>query len=415
MKRRLTGLLFSALAFAILAQPSSADWQADLNANLAEQARLQNLINDAKNKENTLASQIEIYNDQIKLTQLQVDAKQAELDSVTADITSVSGKITKLTNQLTTLSKATIARFRVTQAIKASSPFGLEIGSGGSPLNFSNLAYESYIEAKDKEIFSETLAIKNELSAQKVSLVQHQTEATQLRDSLASTEVKLANQKSAQVQLLHLTQNSEVSYQRQLAQAKAAQQTLLAFANARVGSGGSLLPHSSLADGWGKYYNQRDSSWGNVFIGYSNYQIWQVGCLITSVAMVWSHYGYSSTTPAIIGANPANFWGSTASMLIPGPVPPGHTATHVSDPDLSYLRSQLSSGAVVVAGISFNYGSEAAGYYPDHWIVLRGINSSGEFVINDPWYQNAMGVPLNYSHPDIVYNDRMIIEARVYR
>lgn len=408
-----------------------ATWQDDLNANLAEQERLRALISEAQKQVSTLASQIALFDNEIKLTQLQINAKQTELSGKEAElvelgssIANLSGKISDLGVRMSTLAQASVNRFRISQATTQALPWPVLLATGNFQDSVQSLAYREYIAYKDHLVFADLLNLKNNLSSKKTQVEGKQAEVAKLRDevklardALVASRLQLDRQKAAKAKLLRDTQNNEAIYQKQLAQAIAQQQSLLAFANARVGTGGSILPHSDLSDSWGNYYNQRDSLWGNVYIGNSSYQVWQVGCLIASVAMVFSHYGYSSSAynPGSIGADPTNFWGNTASMLIPGPVPPGRTEKSYNDPTLSFIKRELAAGKVVVAGLSFNYGSIATGHWPDHWVVLRGVNGSGEFMINDPWYQDAMNVPLNYFHDDVLYNDAMIIEARVYQ
>jgi len=59
-----------------------------------------------------------------------------------------------------------------------------------------------------------------------------------------------------------------------------------------TGQGGaSILQNQTKCDSWGCYYNQRDSQWGNIGIGGSSYSMAEYGCLISSIAMVASHYG----------------------------------------------------------------------------------------------------------------------------
>jgi len=132
-------------------------------------------------------------------------------------------------------------------------------------------------------------------------------------------------------------------------------------------------------------------------------QIWDVGCLLTSYAMVVSHYG-GSVTPADVAANVSNFAGGSAYFNLPGPSANGHSARDVSMPSLDDLKSDLNAGNSIIAGLSYDGGPIA-----DHWVVLRSVNGDGTFMINDPLYQGAMNVPLN-DH----YSGLVIVEARIY-
>ena len=132
-----------------------------------------------------------------------------------------------------------------------------------------------------------------------------------------------------------------------------------------------------------------------------------MGCLLTSYAMVSSHFG-NNVTPADVAANTGNFFANTAYFLQPGPSAGGHSGRYVSNPSLDDLRSALNGGAVVIAGLSSN-GGPYPQHYSDHWIVLRSVDGNS-FKINDPWYQGAMNVSFN-DH----YSGWAIIEARIYQ
>src|SRR5207237_903178 len=74
------------------------------------------------------------------------------------------------------------------------------------------------------------------------------------------------------------------------------------------GSGGGsterlILDATPLNDGWGAYYNQRDTRWASASVGAATYPVWKIGCLLSDLAMVYSHFGYGSTTPATIAAH----------------------------------------------------------------------------------------------------------------
>ena len=212
-----------------------------------------------------------------------------------------------------------------------------------------------------------------------------------LQVQLQAENNQLDQEIQAQQQLLAAEEAQIAQYQAQLA-------ALSSFARSRVGPGGQSVAHQDLSDSWGKYYNQRDANWGNNFIGLSNEQIWDVGCLLTSYAMVVTHYG-GSVSPADVAAN------NTAYFLKPGPSANGHSANDVSYPSRDDLKNDIKSGNAVIAGLSYDGGPIA-----DHWVVLSSVNDDGSFMINDPLYEGAMNVPLN-DH----YSGLTIVEARIYQ
>jgi peptidoglycan hydrolase CwlO-like protein len=381
-----------------------ADWKNNLSDNFNEQQRLQGLINSAKDQENTFSNQINLFNNQITLTQLQINDKQDHLNQLNAQVTDLTNKINSLEKQADHLSHVTVTRFKMNQAVEAANPSSLPVTNGSYTDQFSNLAYQSYILYKDNQYFKQLLDLKLDLNTKKTQLASTRDQVKSQRDALASAQSQLNNQKVGQQSLLALTQGSESRYQDQLKQARAAANSLLAFARARVGNGSYVLSSAEYAsDGWGTYYNQRDPRWGKIVVtgdSDSRDTIAALGCLITSVAMVWTHYGFTGTTPASIALTPAYFQPGTPGMYFGAAAPPGHSVTYVNNPSNSSIINHLPTGPVVI-GISSSIGT--------HWVVVRG-SSGGEMMINDPWEPYAMNVPLSSK-----YGGWSIFAARFYQ
>jgi hypothetical protein len=144
-----------------------------------------------------------------------------------------------------------------------------------------------------------------------------------------------------------------------------------------------------------------------ILFGLSNMQIWDVGCLMTSYAMVVTSLWWFSNPCADVAANTGNFSGGSAYFNAPGPSANGHSANYVTNPSLQSLRDALNSGQSVIVGLSAD-GGPFPQHYSDHWVVLRSV-SGDSFNINDPFYAGAMNVPLG-DH----YSGWTIIEARIY-
>ncbi|MGH7776359.1 MAG: PcsB-like coiled-coil domain-containing protein [Candidatus Dormibacterales bacterium] len=176
----------------------------------------------------------------------------------------------------------------------------------------------------------------------------------------------------------------------QIRQDQAEIQSLLAFAQGRAGSGGDIVAPEYLGDGWGQYYNQRDARWGNLYMGVSSYQVWEVGCLMTDVAMVYTHFGFGGVTPATLASNPNNFTSDGYLYNFALNVP-GHSATQVWGPSTRWINSYLDSGGVVIVGMDIGGGT--------HFVTLKSRNGAYDYWINDPWAQDAMNVSFDNS-PD---------------
>src|SRR5262249_40995516 len=147
---------------------------------------------------------------------------------------------------------------------------------------------------------------KNILEGQKRQVLALNTQLQQYTQDLAS-------QKTAKQDLLTQTQGDEATYERLLEQTKAQLASFSSFATSQGGA--SLLSGQTVCDDWGCYYNQRDTQWGGIALNGTQYSIASVGCLMTSMAMVYTHYGHKDVTPLSINSNGGNFSGIPAALL----------------------------------------------------------------------------------------------------
>lgn len=368
----------------------------------------QNKVSDTQGQEKTLSSQITLMDSQIKLTEARIQATTQQILTLEEDISTAQNKINNLEGSLADLTKILVNRVVAGYEVGSEDPFQLLIASNSISDFFKRSSYLTIVEHHDKQLIYDTVQAKNDYTNQKQIFEDKKKQVLALQAQLKNYTVDLGNQKSAKQELLVETQGNEATYQSLLATARAQVAALAGFANARAGGVVSLISHSELSDGWGKYYNQRDGNWGANVIGYSSEQVWRVGCLLTSYAMVVSHFG-GSQTPAGVASSTDNFSLGTAFFRIPGPSANGHSANYVQNPSKDQLKSALQNGAAIVAGLSSNGGPSPV-HYSDHWVVLRGVDGSGNFIINDPWYADAMNVSLN-DH----YYGWAIIEARIYQ
>src|SRR5438034_1092243 len=158
---------------------------------------------------------------------------------------------------------------------------------------------------------------------------------------------------------------------------------------AGAGSGGGstervILDAQPISDGWGAYYNQRDSRWASANVGAATFPVWKIGCLISDLAMVFAHFGFASVTPATIAAHPGWFNGSGA-MFNSALNIPGHRTVVMRSPDPAWIRAQVGAGHPVIVGMNLPTGGT-------HFVTLTGLNGASDYWTNDPGEQNAMHV-----------------------
>ncbi|EKE12504.1 MAG: hypothetical protein ACD_13C00192G0001 [uncultured bacterium] len=338
----------------------------------------------------TLKNQIAQFDTQIKLTTLKISQTEEQIKMLGGRISQLGDSLVALTEAFNSRAVETykISRFENNLAYLLTS---LNIGDA-----VNRFHYLQKIQEEDQNLLKRLEEAQTTYEGEKA-------DQEVLQKQLKAQQANLSAQKLAKNNLLSATKNDEVKYQQLLSQARAQLAALRNFASAR---GGGTIPHQDLSDSWGKYYNQRDSNWGNTLIGLSSYPVWEVGCLLTSYAMVSTHFG-GSITPGDVASNASNFFSNTAYFNSPGPSANGHSASALENPSLDDLRNRLNSGAVIIAGLSADGGPYPA-HYSDHWVVLRSVDGDS-FKINDPWYEGAMNVSLK-DH----YSGWTIIQARVY-
>jgi hypothetical protein len=158
---------------------------------------------------------------------------------------------------------------------------------------------------------------------------------------------------------------------------------------AGAGSGGGsterlILDAQPLTDAWGTYYNQRDARWASVGVGPASYPIWKVGCLLADLAMVYSHFGYSSVTPATIAAH-GSWFNSRGEIYNSALNVPGHTTLIQQNPTPAWISDQLAAGHPVIVGMNLPAGGT-------HFVTLTGLDGGSDYWTDDPWEQNAQHV-----------------------
>lgn len=136
-------------------------------------------------------------------------------------------------------------------------------------------------------------------------------------------------------------------------------------------------------------FKQGDSRWKNVYIGTKT--IGNVGCLTTSIAMVYSYKTgktvYPNTMRNMLSySNNDLYWSSLTKVGLTSKV----YNSSVTNNMLSTIYSKLKEGKPVIIGANTSSGSY------QHWVVITGyIGSSttsfstADFTVNDPGVQGS--------------------------
>ncbi len=317
-------------------------------------------ISILQNQANTLSNQIAQFNAQIRLTTLKISQTEEK-------IILLGGRIDQLEVSLTALTKAFTSRAVETYKMaKVGDPFMILISASDLSEAIFRFHYLQKIQEADRDLLQKLQSAQTTYKGEKASQEELQRELEKQKQTLAS-------QKQAKATLLAVTRNDEKKYQNLLTNAKA---QLAAFSRFTSSQGGaSILSNQTKCDSWGCYYNQRDSQWGNMSLGNTNYSMAQSGCFVTSIAMIASHYN-KNIKPNDIAALPDAF--TTAADLIHSFSVNG-VSVSISSSSKSILDSELSAGRPVIAGL---YSG------PDHFIVILRKEGSS-YIMHDPFFENG--------------------------
>lgn len=353
-------------------------------------------IADLQGQEKTLSSQIAIMDNQVKLTEARIADAKVKIANLEKDIEITKGKVKGLEKNINFSTKALLGRIAATYQVGSSGPWEIFLTSNNISNFFTRLKYLRIVQAYDKKTIYAAEQAKNDYSNQKAIYEGKQAEAEALSKKLQNYTAQLEDEKKGKQALLLDTKGSESNYQRLLAQAKAQLEGFSKFASSQGGA--SLLSGQTSCDDWGCYYNQRDSSWGALSLNNTQYTIASDGCLVTSMAMIYTHYGYKNVNPVSINSNPSNF-----ASYYPAYLKYSISANGISSQRVgAVIDSILSSGHPVVVGINAYGGT--------HFVVLKS-GSNGNYVMNDPFVPNGKNINFtdHYSVGSIFEIDKVVI------
>jgi len=359
---------FAALIFFLIAaeviHAQSCNNQQECNDLIQQYA---DQITKLQGQANTLKNQIAQFDAQIKLTTLKIAQTQEQ-------ITLLGGRIDQLGQSLDSLTQAFSSRAVETYKLsRFENNFFLILSATDVADAVSKFHYLQKIQEEDRNLLQRLQEAQTTYQGQKA-------DQETLQAQLKTQQANLNAQKAAKNNLLLVTRNDEVKYQNLLAQANA---QLAKFKNFVASHGGSsiLENQTKCNEGWsGCYYNQRDSLWGNMFLGGTGYLMKDSGCFVTSVAMLASHYG-KNIKPNDIAALPAVF--TNQGDLIWQPFNVNGVIVSIGDDSGGKLDQYLASGPVI-AGINGN----------SHFIVI--LRKEGDnYIMNDPFLQDGYNKPLS--------------------
>ena len=331
----------------------------------------------------TLAQQIQYMNSQIYLTTVQINQTEQKIISFGKEIDLLGSRIEGLDQSLGYLSKQLIQRIVIGYKKKPFTIFSLLFDNKNANDFLNQVKYQKTVQDNNQKLLYTVQETKTNAEEQKKLREEKKIELDKLNETLNYQNQTLNNQKVQKQKLLSDTQNDETTYQRLLTQAKA---QLAGFRSFVSTAGAGVISANQFGSGSdGAYYSQRDERWASQSIGYSSENILEVGCLLTSVAMIGKHYG-DNVTPGNIASDPYRFYGYTAYMSLPWKSVAGRTYYGGVNID-----QELANGNYVIVGVG---GCSSGG---SHFVVLTK-KEGDDYIMHDPIYGPDLKFSSHYSN-----------------
>jgi len=376
--------------------PSSSSQQSNIsdckdnNVSVADcPSYLQKKLSEVQGQGKTLASQISAADTQIRLTEAKIESAQEQIENLTEDIGITENKISSSEGDLERTSHAFLGRAKAVYQVGTVDPWQVLLTASSIDNFFTRLKYLKIVQLFDKKNIYAAEQAKVNYENQQEILEDKKDEQESLSKKLEAYTDQLNEEKIAKKKLLDETKGSEANYQKLLSQARAQLEGFRIFTTTQGGA--SILSGQTSCDDWGCYYNQRDSQWGSQSLNGTQYSLASDGCLVTSMAMVYTHYGNRGVTPATINSISSNFASYYPAFLLKRISAEGRTTERVS----SDIDGTLASGHPVVVGISYDGGGLA-----DHFVVFVS-GSGGNYYMHDPFTPNGKNISFKERYPGV--------------
>lgn len=341
---------------------------------------------------------IDLKQQQQLTLQQQIDYLNGEQGKMQKDISSMEEEIKTLDGQIEVLAQAIVDKEAVINSRKEvlsgllrsyyeySSANTLEIALKNKTLSdfFSNADYISQLQSEVNEILESIQMARRELVEEKRDLDFKNNRNRQAKQELVDRNQYLEVSEKQKNDFLMQTQNQEQKYQDLLARVEEQKQELMSLDELATEAGVSPdefdKPKDDLAStSW--YYSQRDSRWGETYIGNSNTKMKSYGCAVSSVAMVFTYHG-SSITPKTLAKQPIYYWDLIAwpKSWPAAKVELASCGTSHGNINWKTVDKALESEKPVIVYIKKNSGGGG------HYVVIHHKDKKGRYIVHDPYW-----------------------------
>ncbi len=412
-----TGIFPVANAVTVASAASSSTLQLEIASNDQQIAALNNQIAAYKAQlkqvgadKKTLQAAINGLELQRKNVQAQVALTQTQISTAQLQIQQLGGEITSAEQSIATNQAALEEYLRELQKDDDKSLLMQTLSSGNLAQWWNDMAATIQMQGAVQKKMQALQIQKNDLADSRIALQEKRAALATQKQQLALRQQSLVATVQLKNQLLVDTKAKESNYEKLLAAAEA---QLKSFATFTQNAGGSkLLASQTSCDASGCYYNQRDAGWGSNTLDGTKYTLASAGCLIASVAMVLTHYGYRDVTPATINADPDNFAAYSPDLLLATISVDGVTVTRKSTSvsgmaaarKIAVIDAMLATGHPAIVGMNALGGT--------HFVVLTS-GSNGSYLMQDPYVANGNNISFSshYSLKEIYSVAKVVISS----
>lgn len=384
-------------------QADTGNLQAQVDSDNAQIAALNKKIAEYQAKLNELGADKKTLQDAIKSLDLQkgkieaqVSLTQRQINSTQTQIQQLGGQISDTEHHIDQDKEALGQYLKSIQQADQRSLLVKILSDGDLSQFWNDLDSAMQVQSAVRERTESLKDHEQELSESKTAVQQKQDTLTAQKQTLTSQQQSLAATVNSKSQLLKQTKAQESQYQKLLAAAQAELESYSTFT--QNAGGANLIPHNAPCDDWGCYYNQRDAYWGGQPLNGTKYTLASDGCLVSAMAMVLTHYGHRTVTPATINANSSNFASYYPAFLLYTIYADGVSATRTSDK----IDAILAGGEPAVVGVHAYGGT--------HFVVLTS-GSHGNYTMKDPYIAagNNISFTAHYSVRSVYSISRVVI------
>lgn len=255
--------------------------------------------------------------------------------------------------------------------------------------NFSTISRhnDGLWQASDKiiEITRNLKSLQDQIKISQKEIVKNRDELVAAKIKLEEENIKLNATKIQKSTLLVQTEGDEATYQAKLNKIEKQKQELLGdidelynanFAEISQFASGLEKPKTGLAStSW--YYSQKDPRWGNETIGNSKSKMKDLGCAVTSVAMVFTTQG-EKINPKQLSDKPIFSWDLINWPRTWNSLTLSSSTAH-SGVNWSTIDSEIKKDNPVIIFINAKSGA-------GHYVVVHHKADNGKYVVHDPYW-----------------------------